>query len=485
MRIVIICILIRKEIKMGKGEHGVHANEESDNWSTLTFYSDVLTTLSSTGYSFGEAVDIVASGVLGAKQTSIDLSVPATIIGGLLGLFAAYGKGTTHKKRNTNNQDQSLEHSSHNTPKNIQTPMGLPLSPLRKNSHYSPYPTTHGHHSPHHKEAMTHPPENSWDKFELMGDYFAHTSAFASSFTFLFNLIITSPSTWLKIGVQALALLIGATASVADIRSCRRNLSLEKNTGKYKLLMLHEEQEIKPGHIYIRDIGGTLSYTVVTPSDEIKMDQQLPLKTPKNFDDSTLKFLLPTILSITSQRHHTQTPFDFWLNWTTTIDAISEFSSSLYWAADLVDSITNVLVMGFLSTAHVGEAVLFGIPLGFSLLALTIGTVVGIMALGGVYCHRVLSKYDDGEGNKLPDKSSLATPDIFFLIGDAVSHTSEVSAPLNFIYELASKNAVIPNWANALVKCSSTFFGGASAGSEVRSCENVLRRKNYIEQLTR
>ncbi len=73
--------------------------------------------------------------------------------------------------------------------------------------------------------------------------------------------------------------------------------------------------------------------------------------------------------------------------------------------------------------------------------------------------------------------ASLTWKQWFALMGDAVSHTSDIAGPLTFIVELATGSS-LSRWAKGIAYCGATLFGAVSTAANVRTCKNAMLKQN-------
>jgi hypothetical protein len=177
-----------------------HKGGESDLWTEVNYFAEIMSNFIITSYSVGETTDIFAHDMAGFEEAGIDLTSLGTlgiIVGAALGTYTTRARATIHKRRSTQNQENDCSSHSPKLPHGVATE------------------DTHSHDSLEDKLS----PNEQWLSYR---DYFTHIYAYSSAFTFLFNLKVDSPSLELKLVVQILALLIGAGASIADTRSCEK-----------------------------------------------------------------------------------------------------------------------------------------------------------------------------------------------------------------------------------------------------------------------
>lgn len=167
---------------------------------------------------------------------------------------------------------------------------------------------------------------------------------------------------------------------------------------------------------------------------------------------------------------------DGWTNLAAAGEAITSFAADSYWMATLFDIIAaneaDALGMSYV-----------GMGIGFGLACLS--------SLGAAYCHRALNHTHqqpttDPELATLTPRPATAIDDHekhltlaqkAALVGDFISHTTDIASPLTFVISLAGGNA-FPRWAKGVVYGASSLFGGFCSVAGVRTCKNTLEDHN-------
>jgi hypothetical protein len=220
-----------------------------DGWSKWGWGTDIPVNFLSTGFAVGEAIDLVATELFGAQKYLFELSPSALLFGIAIGAYAAVGSAYVHRERNIKSQSQSSQHSCPpdcTDPTHSHPPTQVSSAQPSKHSHHHhshAHGNEHGHaHGVYHDDEHAHHAHGHDDhdhdsangqlsgrnSFFFQGDKIAHTSGFASGFTFLLNEAVKnqfiSPDISLKIILQFLFIVIAHYATKADVRSCKNNL---------------------------------------------------------------------------------------------------------------------------------------------------------------------------------------------------------------------------------------------------------------------
>jgi len=194
-------------------------------------------------------------------------------------------------------------------------------------------------------------------------------------------------------------------------------------------------------------------------------------------------------------RHTHSNNADIWTNIAAAGELVTNFISNAYWLASTFD-----VASGFQDDA-----------IGVSYYALIFGAVAATLsAAGSSYCHRKLnithqSKSDESNNandneaqhqcpslqnedtiarEKTPlvkKKVEISTIQKFALLGDFISHTSNVAGPVTFVATIAS-NGSMNRAVNACTQVVACVFGAIFSIANFRSCKNVVDDVNQLSE---
>lgn len=167
---------------------------------------------------------------------------------------------------------------------------------------------------------------------------------------------------------------------------------------------------------------------------------------------------------------------DGWTNFAAVGEAVTSFAADSYWFATACDMIAALDPDAF-GVSYIGMGIGFGLAC--------------LSSLGAAYCHRALNHTHqqpktDPELATLTPRPAAATDDHekrltvaqkAALVGDFISHTTDIASPLTFVISLAGGTA-FPRWAKGVVYGASSLFGGLCSVAGVRTCKNALQDHN-------
>ncbi|MCX7121176.1 MAG: hypothetical protein NTZ67_05330 [Gammaproteobacteria bacterium] len=180
--------------------------------------------------------------------------------------------------------------------------------------------------------------------------------------------------------------------------------------------------------------------------------------------------------------HHEHEKADFWTNSTAIVEAITSFTSMLYFTARMIDSVGNL-------DESVGGISFYG--LGF-------GVAMAIYCTAGAtYCHRTLNLLHQHANSaqivvavnseptantalisKQGRQSGLTITQKILLFGDLIGHTAETAAPLTFMIALALH---LQQWEKLAANGLCMAIGLFGSAANVRTCYQALNKKNSAE----
>ena len=177
--------------------HNCNHNHSADRWTKVSGLGEAVSSFVSDGYWLATLFDI-ATGFTG---TLLPISWWGLGVGIFGASLTAAGSTYSHWVLNTSHQDCEEESKPEE-------------SPLLTNTSSSGDLTAHLHPS------LTIP-----QKLALFGDYISHTGDIAGPITFVADLATknTLPR-WQQAVVHGGATLFGAICSIADVRTCKRNM---------------------------------------------------------------------------------------------------------------------------------------------------------------------------------------------------------------------------------------------------------------------
>jgi len=184
---------------------------------------------------------------------------------------------------------------------------------------------------------------------------------------------------------------------------------------------------------------------------------------------------------------------DIWTNLAAAGELVTSLISDAYWLASVFD-----VVSGFKEDA-----------IGVSYYALTFGAVAAsLSAAGSSYCHRILNvthqskavESNDASDNEVqhqgaslqneralisedtplvPNEVPISNVQKLALLGDFISHTSNVAGPVTFVVNLASDGAM-SRVGQAFAQVIACAFGVVFSVANWRSCKNAVDDANQL-----